>query len=67
LDLLGANEDIVLYSNKPFVQEDDSNEYEEEVHDDDGMELEAYFKSMPNKYKTDEQFDESLAADTGPS
>ena len=54
LDLLNTNEDVVLYSDKPFVEGDDSDECEEEVDDDDGTELEAYYKSMPNEYETDE-------------
>jgi hypothetical protein len=64
LDLLGTDEDVVLYSDKPFVQGDDSDECEEEVDDDDGTELEAYYKSIPNEYETDEQFEEALAAGT---
>jgi hypothetical protein len=43
---------------------DESDECEEEGEDDDGTELEAYYKSRPNEYETDEQYEEALAAGT---
>jgi hypothetical protein len=35
-------------------------ECEEEI-EDDGEELKAYYKSAPNEYETDDQFQEALA------
>lgn len=62
MDSIENAEDVVLYSDKPFVPGDDSDECEEEVDDESDRELDAFQKSLPDEYEDDTQYQEALAA-----
>jgi len=44
-----------LYSNKRFCKGDNKDKCKEELDKDSKRELKEYYKSMPNKYETEEE------------
>jgi hypothetical protein len=61
-NLIKSSEDVLLYSNRLYVEGDRSDKYKEKVDDNLGIELKNYFKLELNKYKTKEQYKATIAA-----